>query len=190
MRRDDLALILIVGAILWAVLRNKRRRPQLVPLPEPATPKKPAKLKPFEDFLAEVRRIESGGDYMARRPLRSGKLSQFWGAYQLGAAARKDAGVTSSWPEFAASPADQDAAARRWFELLAKRVARYPDILNAIAAGSVRGVPFDLSRAVAMAHHTGTSALRRWIRDNELASDSLGTKTVPFTKNLHGFKIG
>lgn len=190
MKRGEIIALLLLGFVVL-MLKRRRERPALVPLPGPAPePKRPAKLRPFADFLAEVRRLESSNNYRARRRTKSGKLSQFWGAYQLGKLARKDAGVLSDWETFSNSQTLQDQAATRWFELLAKRVGRHGDIVDAIAAGSVRGEPFDLSRAVAMAHHTGTAALRRWIAGQPSAQDSFGTKSVPFTRTLHGFQIG
>ena len=143
----------------------------------------------MDGFLLEVRKRESNNNYKARRTTKSGQLSQFWGAYQLGTAARKDINLTSTWPVFKENPAMQDDAARSWFRLLARRVKGRKAIRDAIASGNVRGEIFDLSRAVAMAHHTGTAALVRWITGGERAQDALGTRTVEFTRGLENHQL-
>ncbi len=196
MSKNAVAILLILGLYIW--LTKKRVKAQSAPRRLPQPPEKPKIKNPAQQpgprrnlngFLAALRQRESNNNYGARRRNKNGRLSQYWGAYQLGTAARKDINENASWEDFKNSPAIQDAAARRWVKILRRRVNGRKVIRDAIKAGTVRGETFDESRAVAMVHHTGLAALGRWISGGERAKDGLGTRTVEFTRGLENFNL-
>jgi hypothetical protein len=138
-----------------------------------------------EDFYDAVRQRESSNNYQARRP-----GSQYWGAYQMGDAARQDAGYGNvSSQEFLNNPAMQDAAIRRYHDVQWGYIQNMG--LDQYEGQTIGGRVMTRSAMIGGAHLLGVGGLRDYLQSGgtDVGSDGLGTQITEYMDRFGGYDI-
>lgn len=138
-----------------------------------------------DEYYAALRQRESSGNYQARRP-----GSQYWGAYQMGNAARQDAGVGHlSSEQFMNDPALQDRAIRDYHNRQWEYIENMG--LDRYEGQVVGGRVMTRSAMIGGAHLMGVGGLRDYLESDgrTVRSDGLGTTITEYMDRFGGYDV-
>ena len=115
------------------------------------------------EFISALSQLESGGRY----DIIGGSNNKYWGAYQMGAAARKDIGLSGmSMEKFLTNPVVQDWAMNEYMKVNYSRLKKTIEEYNIPERGGIR-IGHNLvtvSGLMAAAHLVGSEPVKHFVK--------------------------